>query len=141
MVNKIGIDTNVLIRYITQDDDGQSKIASDFLESLTTQNQGFINHVVMVEVVWVLSRAYKKSRAQIAMILDEILSIPVFEFENRQVLLQALHLYKTTKADYSDLVIYQINKTFSCNKTVTFDKIAYEKAGMTSIIEFQQLNK
>ncbi|MDO4897185.1 MAG: hypothetical protein Q3971_07465 [Moraxella sp.] len=51
MANKIGIDTNVLVRYIAQDDVIQSKIASDFLESLTTHNQGFINNTVVVELI------------------------------------------------------------------------------------------
>lgn len=135
MANKIGIDTNVLVRYITQDDVIQSKIASDFLESLTTHNQGFINNTVVVELIWVLSRSYKKTREQIIVILDELFAMHVFEFENRELLLDVLQIYQATKADFSDLLICKINQSSHCQKTMTFDKTAFNEAGMTALTD------
>lgn len=131
--NRVGIDTNVLVRYITQDDAVQSKIASDFLESLTTENQGFINNTVIVELIWVLSRSYKTPREQIAEILAELFHLPVFVFDNQKLLLDTLAIYQNSKADFSDLLICQSNHLSGCQYTVTFDKTAYEQAGMVAL--------
>ena len=55
----IGVDTNVLVRYIVQDDVEQSKIASRFIEGLISSSKpGFVNQIVLCELVWVLKRAY-----------------------------------------------------------------------------------
>jgi predicted nucleic-acid-binding protein len=54
----IGLDTNVLVRYIAQDEPTQSKIATDFVERLTERDLGFISVVAMTETAWVLERAY-----------------------------------------------------------------------------------
>ncbi|SSY70101.1 PIN domain-containing protein [Alysiella crassa] len=133
MANKTGIDTNVLVRYLTQDDDVQAKIASNFLENLTLENQGFINNVVIVELIWVLSRHYQKPREYIAMILDEILCMPIFTFENKILLTEVLHIYKNSHADFSDILIRKINELNGCQQTVTFDKRAYKQAGMMAL--------
>lgn len=129
MLNKIGIDTNVLVRYIMQDDE-QSKIAIEFLESLSAENQGVINTIVIMEVIWVLSRSYKQPKGTIALILEELFSMPVFVFDNLPLLLKALAIYKESKADFSDIFIRLFNQSLGCEKTVTFDVGASKKAGM-----------
>lgn len=70
MANKIGIDTNVLVRYIAQDDE-QSQIAMQFLQDLSLENWGFVNNIVVVELIWALSRIYRQSKKTIAIILDD----------------------------------------------------------------------
>lgn len=129
MANKIGIDTNVLVRYIMQDDE-QSKIATEFLESLSIENQGVINTVVVMEVIWVLSRSYKQPKETIALVLEELFLIPVFVFDNLPLLLKTLAVYKESKADFSDIFIRLFNQSLDCEKTVTFDVGASKKAGM-----------
>lgn len=129
MANKIGIDTNVLVRYIMQGDE-QSKIATEFLESLSIKNQGVINTVVVMEVIWVLSRSYKQPKETIALILEELFLIPVFVFDNLPLLLKTLAVYKESKADFSDIFIRLFNQSLDCEKTVTFDVGASKKAGM-----------
>lgn len=129
MANKIGIDTNVLVRYIMQDDE-QSKIATEFLENLSIENQGVINTVVVMEVIWVLSRSYKQPKETIALVLEELFLIPVFVFDNLPLLLKTLAVYKESKADFSDIFIRLFNQSLDCEKTVTFDVGASKKAGM-----------
>jgi len=63
----IALDTNVLVRFLTQDDPGQGRLASTFIGSLTEANPGFVCREVLVELVWVLERSYgfgaRRSRA------------------------------------------------------------------------------
>lgn len=134
MANKIGIDTNVLVRYVIQDDE-QSKIAIKFLESLSLENQGVINTVVIMELIWVLSHAYKQPKEAIASVLEELFSMPVFIFDNLPLLLQTLAIYKENKADFSDIFICLFNQSLHCEKTITFDKNASKKAGMVLLTD------
>ena len=103
------------------------KLPVIFLESLTTHNQGFINNTVVVELIWVLIRSYKKTREQIIVILDELFAMHVFEFENRELLLDVLQIYQATKADFSDLLICKINQSSHCQKTMTLTKLLLMK--------------
>lgn len=129
MANKVGIDTNILVRYIVQDDE-QSQIATQFLESLSLQNQGFVNTVVVMELIWVLSRTYKQPKEIIAIVLEELFSMPVFAFDNLPLLQKTLAIYQQSKADFSDIYIQVLNQSVGCEKTVTFDVRASKKAGM-----------
>lgn len=132
----VGIDTNVLLRYICQDDETQSPIASMFLENLTETHQGFISNIVVVELIWVLSRTYKQSRQAIVGVLAELFSMPVFVFEDRTLLLKVLDAYRQSKADFSDLLIHAIAEKNTCQCTLTFDKVAYTQAGMRSLSDW-----
>ncbi len=70
----IGLDTNVLVRYIAQDDAKQSPIATKLITSLTTENPGFISQVSLVELVWVMQSCYKASKPEVVAILETLLS-------------------------------------------------------------------
>lgn len=128
-MSKVGIDTNVLLRYILQDDE-QSKIATKFFESLSLKHQGFINNTVIIELIWVLSRTYKQTKSDIAMLLEELFSMPIFAFDNLPLLLKTLEIYKQSKADFSDILIFEFNQLVGCQTTVTFDVKAHKKLGM-----------
>lgn len=70
-----GIDTNVLVRYITQDDSKQASVATDFLEaSCTKESPGYINHVVLCELAWVLGHAYTYPKTTVIEVLKQLLS-------------------------------------------------------------------
>ena len=106
----IGIDTNVLARYLVQDDQEQAEQASAFLESLNTHKKGYISVIVLIELIWLLRRVYNQSRSQVAMILDELLAIDTLVFEHQALVLQALAIYHTMSSDFSDLLIHKINQ-------------------------------
>lgn len=120
----IGIDTNVLVRYLVQDDEQQASAATRILERISDINPAFINNIVMCETVWVLVRAYKYKKSLIAKTLEQILSTSGIEFENAEGARKALRHYTNGKADFSDYLIAEINKENGANTTYTFDKKA-----------------
>ena len=121
----IGLDTNVLVRYIVQDDPEQSKIATDFIEKrISSANPGFINHIVLCEIVWVLKKAYGYHKNIIISVLEKILQTKEFIFENAEVAWIALKEYEKDEADFSDYLIAVLNRFADCDYSITFDHTA-----------------
>ncbi len=121
----IGIDTNILVRYLTQGDKEQAQIVEQILNKYATYpNSVFINNVVMCELIWVLERGYKYSRDDIARAIKQILATEEFNFEDQEELWIALTHYSQTKLDFSDAIIGEINNKYGCTETFTFDQTA-----------------
>jgi predicted nucleic-acid-binding protein len=125
----IGLDTNVLVRYITQDDPAQSALANDFIErQLSAARPGVIGHVVLCEVGWVLSRAYRYSRDQVADALNALLTCREFQVELPDVAILALQDYRRCGADFSDYLLGRMHQRLGAEHTVTFDRKAADVA-------------
>lgn len=123
----IGIDTNVLVRYITQDDRRQSLLANKLIENkLTSENCGIISKIVLCELGWVLSNAYIYSRKQIADVIQQILITQEFIVEDAENALQALQHYRKGKAGFADYFLAQTHHAMGAEYTVTFDKKALQ---------------
>ena len=121
----IAIDTNILVRYLTQDDEKLASIATRFLEQhVNKTNYIYINNIVICELIWVLERGYRYTKTQITEVIKEILTSSEFCFENRELLWLSLENYRMTKADYSDIVICLCNKSKGCENTFTFNQAA-----------------
>jgi predicted nucleic-acid-binding protein len=121
----IGIDTNVLVRYIVRDDPEQTRIATRFLEKhLTAGNPGFISQVVLCEIVWVLKRAYGYDKSVMLQVIKQILSTQEFKVEHAECAWQAVGDFEKGNADFSDYLIGSSNRLQGCEYTVTFDKEA-----------------
>ena len=88
----IGLDTNVLVRYLIQDDARQSAQAKDLIDSLSVSNKGFVSLVVISELVWVLSYVFQLSRSDVNEVLGRLARMPEFRLEKIVVFLRALHL-------------------------------------------------
>ena len=129
----IGLDTNVLVRFIAQDDPGQSSKAVAFISSLTPENPGFVAIPSIVELVWVLARAYQADRVFITHVLEELLRAKEIVVEESSLIWQALHLYKASKADFADCLIARSCQAAGCHHTFTFDITAAKTAGMQLI--------
>ena len=87
----IGLDTNILVRYLVQDDPEQSARATEILERrLTEKNPGFVSVVAMVETVWVLDRAYFLTAQEIATAIERLLQVDVLAIENEQEVFTAM---------------------------------------------------
>jgi len=126
----IGIDTNVLVRYLAQDDPDQAEIATKFIEvTCTKDNLGFINHITLCEICWVLKRLYKTPKEQLAEIIEQLLRTVQLFVQEPQVVWMALEEFKTDNADFPDCLIAQINLVNDCSSTVTFDVKASNAAG------------
>jgi predicted nucleic-acid-binding protein len=129
----IGLDTNVLVRYFAQDEPVQAKKASALIESLTSENPGYVTQVALVEVVWVLGRAYGLERAEIAHVVETLLRTKELVVDAAEVVWKALRLYKESSADFSDCLIERLCHEAQCEYTATFDTKAAKTAGMRII--------
>jgi len=122
----IGLDTNILVRYLTQDDPVQSAKATDILERrLTGKNPGFVSVAVMVETVWVLDRSHGQTAQEIASAVEGLLQIEVLTIENEQEVFTAMVALKQGRASFADALIVELGARAGCARTLTFD----EKAG------------
>jgi len=127
----IGIDTNVLVRYIAQDDATQSRRATSFIEKECNEAApGFVGLVVLVEVVWVSESRYGATREEVADIVRRILSTKQLVVQDAETAWKALRLFESSKADLADCLIARSASAAGCKSVVTFDKQA-SKAGMT----------
>ena len=125
-----GLDTNVLVRYITQDDPVQSPKANEIIDRrLTPQNPGFVSTVAMAETVWVLDRAYGLSAKQIAAIVERILQVDVLIVENEQEVFSAMIALKKGLGSFSDALIAALGARAGCSFTLSFDQKASRLPG------------
>lgn len=121
----IGIDTNILVRYLTQDDIEQAQVVDQIFNTYaTSSNSIFINNIVICELIWVLERGYQYTKEIVTKAIKQILSTEEFAFENQELLWLALKQYSQNKLDFSDALIGELNKNFGCAKTLTFDQAA-----------------
>jgi predicted nucleic-acid-binding protein len=129
----IGLDTNVLARYVMQDDPRQSPRATRLIESLSAEAPGFVPVVTLVELVWVLSGSYGLSRAQVATVLETLLRSRELVIDRAEIVAQALARFGSTGADFADALIERIAAAAGCEATMTFDTGAAKVAGMTLV--------
>ncbi len=126
----IGLDTNVLVRYIAQDDTKQSPLATRLIESLTPDARGYVSLVSLVELVWVLSDCYSMSREELGLTLESLLRTKELVVAHADTAWQALRLYKAGKADFADCLIERLGSADGCEHTATFDRDAARYCGM-----------
>ena len=121
----IGLDTNVVIRYLTQDDARQAAKANKLIEQqLSPKSPGFITVITMVEIVWVLESCYRQNRDDISRVLYSLLTTKQLVVECADKVYLALRRYGNAKADLSDALIAIIAEQEGCERVVTFDKQA-----------------
>jgi len=128
----IGIDTNVLVRFIVQDDKAQAKMASALiLRHCSIENPGLISLIVLCEIVWVLSRAYGYSHEQVEATLRQILVTESFVVEQHELAWSAMLDYSKRLGDYADCLSARVNESNGTTTTVTFDKTASRNSRCT----------
>ena len=128
----IGLDTNVLVRFVVHDDQAQTADALAVLRSLTPSKPGFISHVVLAEVWWVLGRSYKVDRQRRCLFVADLLDTAEVRVESPDTVRKALACAREG-ADLADALIAQTATGFGCGTTITFDSGAVDKAGMTPV--------
>lgn len=125
-----GLDTNVLVRYIVQDDPAQARKATMLIESFTDESPGFISTVALVELVWVIQGCYDAGKEETVAILDKLLRLRTLRLENADIVAGAVRAYAGSKADFADAVIAASGSHAQCSQTVTFDRKAAKTPGM-----------
>ena len=129
----IGLDTNVLVRYIMQDDARQAPLASRLIESLSAESPGFVPLVSVVELGWVLSSAYELDRNQLVAAIEGLLRTKELVVERAEIVWKALRAVQGTNGDFADCLISCSAAAAGCPKTMTFDRGAAKSGGMTLI--------
>ena len=126
----IGLDTNVLVRYLAQDDKVQSPKATRVMEALRADEPGHVTLVVLVELVWVLARGYGASREEICKTLETLLQTKEVVVAQADVVWKALRVFKAGSADFADCLIERLGANIGSSHTVTFDLKAAKGCGM-----------
>jgi predicted nucleic-acid-binding protein len=130
----IAVDTNVLVRFLVQDDADQARIAGDIFDQLTDTEPGFVSREVLIELVWVLERAYGYGRAKIAGALDGLLSSTEVRIEAGDDVGSALDLYRNDGFGFADLMIAAAARRAGAAELVTFDRKAARLPGVRLLL-------
>lgn len=118
-----GVDTNVLVRYLTEDDPVQARKAAAWLQTIASRGQRcFIGATVLCELAWVLRGAYDVSKADLLTTLDRLVATTQFVIGDKDVVRAGIEAYRSGRADFADYVIGAIHREAGCAKTVTFDR-------------------
>jgi predicted nucleic-acid-binding protein len=128
----IGLDTNVLVRYLMQDDPRQSARVNRLIESLTADEPGYVPLVSLIEMVWVLTGSYGLSRVQLAAALDALLRSKELVVDRADLVKQALSRYGSG-ADFADVLIERLAAAAGCSATLTLDAGAVKSAAMALV--------
>lgn len=121
----IGLDTNVVIRYLTQDDAKQSAIANRLIEKeLNEKNPGYITLISLIEITWVLESCYEQTKEEIINVLNALLTVKQIAVEKADLVYLALKRFSSGTADFSDALIAIVCEDAGCKRIVSFDKKA-----------------
>ena len=126
----IALDTNVLVRFLVQDDPDQARLADEIIDQLTEEAPAFVGREVLVELVWVLERAYRLERAEIAGALDGLLAATELVIEGADDIGPALELYRNDGFGFADLMIAAAARRAGASEVVTFDRKAARLPGV-----------
>ena len=118
-----GLDTNIVLRYLLQDDPRQSPLANRVVEGqLTTENPGFINIVAILEIVWVLRSLLKRTPAEIAAHLEQLLAADTLNVQNENQVFEAAFALKCGTGEFEDVLLGAIDAWKGCAHTLTLDR-------------------
>ena len=130
----IGLDTNVLVRYLAQDDARQAVVATKLIDrQLSAAQPGFVSLVVLAELCWVLKRLYGATLPELLETIEDLLALPQFQVERREVVQAAVGRVKAVKGQKTgvvDALISELASAEGCSHTLTFDRAAVRVGGM-----------
>jgi predicted nucleic-acid-binding protein len=121
----IALDTNVVVRYITQDDPKQAALATQLVENtLSVEKPGFVSLVTLCEIAWVLAVSYDATKDRIRRVIEGLLGSKQVVVEDAELVWKALRAWEKSTADFSDALLAQVALARGCEKVVTFDRSA-----------------
>jgi len=130
-----GVDTNILVRYFSEDDLAQLEQVSQLIDRIAqTGEHILVNNIVLCELVWTLESRYKYKKRPLIIVIESLLDTEVFAFEDRHAIEQALDAYRTSKAGFADCLIHRINQNLTCTETYTFDRATEGLNGFTVLV-------
>ncbi|HEY7351611.1 MAG TPA: type II toxin-antitoxin system VapC family toxin [Terriglobales bacterium] len=126
----IGLDTNVIVRYIVQDHPEQAAAATRVIDSFAVESPGYISLTSMIELVWVLQTCYEVGRPEIEAVIESLLRGRGVVIERADLIWRALAIFAKSNADFADCMIERSGSMAGCDYTATFDISAAKSAGM-----------
>ena len=118
-----GIDTNILVRFLTGDDEQQTKVVYNiFKKAESEKRELFVPLLVVLELIWVLESVYEISRGEILDSISNLLLLPILKFEHQSTLQQFIRFSQRNRYDLSDLLIAHSARGQGCEAVITFDK-------------------
>jgi len=120
----IGFDTNILVRYLVQDDPIQSPIATELFERLTEDSPGFVSIVAIAETAWVLERTYGLTDAEIATVIERTLQTDALVIEDEQQVFEAVVALREGRGSFAVALIGALGVKAGCSHSLTFDQRA-----------------
>lgn len=127
----IALDTNVLLRYLMQDDPVQSGLSNEVIEGLTPENRAFVSREVLVELFWVLERTFRLPRLGIASALKVVADLDIWLVEDPDRFFSAIAEYEQGGAGFADQMIRLAGRAAGCDRLVTFDRELARQPGVT----------
>jgi predicted nucleic-acid-binding protein len=119
----IGLDTNMVLRYLLQDNEKQTRLANEVIDSrLSEQEPGFLSLACVMEIVWVLRSLLRQSAVQIAAHLEGLLAADSLLVQNEQQVFEAAFALKRGTGEFEDALIGALNAWAGCDRTFTFDR-------------------
>ena len=129
-----GLDTNVLVRYLAQDDPAQARKANSLIDGAVGKGEPLhLDVVVLCELVWVLRGAYRFGKQTVGDALERILDAAQFSVEDRDLVREALEAYRAGQGDFADYVLGLRNRQAGCSATATFDR-ALKKSELFTVL-------
>jgi predicted nucleic-acid-binding protein len=131
----IGLDTNVVLRYLMQDDEEQSRVVNKLIDGLTPSKRGFISILTIVEIIWFLERRLRRPRAEVFAAIRCLLESDRLTVQHAESIAKALDL-DVGAYDIEDAIISQLCKGQGCSTVLSFDKQAIKHLGMQAVEEY-----
>jgi predicted nucleic-acid-binding protein len=129
----LGIDTNVLVRFLVRDDEAQFEKARKLIKrEVTAGRRVFVNQLVLMETEWVLRSRYAVPKNQIIEAISGLLNATDVQFEDEPAIEEALFIWKDSIADFADCLIGAKNRRMGCRATATFDAKASRLPGFVA---------
>ena len=126
----IAVDTNVLVRFLVEDDEDQSARAVAIFSSAADRDREiYLSDLVLAETVWVLRRCYRFERAEIANVLQQLLRSRQMAFADTDRLANCISAFGGGKADFADYLIGRLAREQGCTAVYTFDKLLLAESG------------
>jgi len=126
----LGIDTNVLVRFLVRDDEAQFERARKLIKrEVAAGRRVFVSQLVLLETEWVLRSRYGLPKIEIVAAISGLLDATDVRFEDEPAIEEALFVWKDNVAEFADCLIGAQNRRLGCRVTVTFDAKASKLPG------------
>jgi predicted nucleic-acid-binding protein len=130
----IALDTNVLVRFLVDDDPKQAAAAAALINRVIADGDTlFVSDVVVCETVWVMSVSYDIGRREIAAVLRNLLRARHVTFRAADQLIRALEAYEAGKGDFADYLIREHARAADCDSVATFDRVLLRERGFVAV--------